>query len=78
MNIDRSINIACAKADIKRTDVAKIIGVDHSVLSRIGKQKFLNIETLNEISAVFNMSVSEFIALGEEEKINAVKVLDKQ
>lgn len=65
MNIGRSIRVACAKKDIKQKALAELSGISEVTISSLvsgGKCKQVTLEAL---VAVFDMPVSEFIALGE-------------
>lgn len=67
MDLKKSLRMALAKRDLKKIDLARKVGTSGQQVSnwlRTGKMKQSN---LVEVSAAFDMSVSEFISLGEEE-----------
>jgi plasmid maintenance system antidote protein VapI len=66
MNVGRSINIAMAKKDMRRPDLAKILGTTPQNIKNLIDRDNTSTETLRKLAAIFGMSVSEFIRLGEE------------
>lgn len=66
MNIKRSINIALAKEDKDKSWLLEQLGMKQPQLSALIKANKANTATINRIAVVFNMKLSEFIALGEE------------
>jgi DNA-binding Xre family transcriptional regulator len=67
MNIGKSIKIACAQKSMKQIELAESLGLTPITVSRMANNKgeALRKETLEELANVFEMPVSEFIALGE-------------
>ena len=65
MNIGRSIKLAQAYNDISNTELAEISGLGTSHLSNLKSKVSCSGNILEKLSEAFNMSVSEFIALGE-------------
>ncbi|MGL5486148.1 MAG: helix-turn-helix domain-containing protein [Shewanella sp.] len=68
MNIGRSIKVALAKRDMKPAQLASLMGCSTAYVSKICKSKESGIGTIKKLSDFFGMRVSEFIALGEDEK----------
>jgi len=66
MNVGRSINIAMAKKDMRRPDLAKILGTTPQNIKNLIDRENNSTETLRKLAAIFVMTVSEFIRLGEE------------
>ena len=66
MNIGKSIKIACVKKDIAQHKLAKTVGVSTVTMSTLANNKSgCKQKTLEALAEAFEMSVSEFIALGE-------------
>jgi len=65
MNIGKSIKVALAKNEMKQTELAKKIGVTHTYMSAVSNRDTCTGDMLAKLSEAFNMSASEFIALGE-------------
>jgi len=65
MNIKKSINVAVAQRSLSKRYVAEAMGVTPTRISAIANQKNLSVENLTKLAGVFNLTVSEFIALGE-------------
>lgn len=68
MDIKKSIRVACAMKDINTAECAELCGIDRTQLSTLMRRKTCNIATLYKIATGMGYKVSEFIALGEEEK----------
>lgn len=68
MNIGRSIKVALAKRDMKPAQLANLMGCSAAYVSKICKSKESGIGTIQKLSDFFGMRVSEFIALGEDDK----------
>lgn len=68
MNIGRSIKVALAKRDMKQAELANLMGCSAAYVNKICKSKESGIGTIQKLSDFFGMRVSEFIALGEDEK----------
>jgi|GEM_PF-1153788 Plasmid maintenance system antidote protein len=66
MNVGRSINIAMAQKDMRRPDLARLLGVTPPSVKAIIDRDNTTTDTLRKLADIFGMSVSEFIALGEE------------
>lgn len=66
MNIARSIRIGCARKGMNQKDLADAIDMTPATISLLvtGKRK-CNQNTLEAMSKACDLSVSEFIALGE-------------
>ncbi|MDH3354505.1 MAG: helix-turn-helix transcriptional regulator [Chromatiales bacterium] len=64
--IKKSIRIALAKNGQKQKWLADKIGTSEVQLSKWANKDHLNTATIEMIAMPFNMSVSEFIALGEQ------------
>ena len=65
MNIGRSIKIALLNAERDQKWLAGKLGVNPSTISQMAGKLFCNGPRLAELAAAFEMTVSEFIALGE-------------
>lgn len=65
MNIGRSINVALAKKDMKKSDLAREMGWSAQYVAKICKSEDLGMGSIKNLSTFFGMQVSEFIALGE-------------
>lgn len=68
MNLRKSINLACAHRGVKKAYTAEKAQTSPSHLSRIIKANRCSTDTLEKIAKALGYKVSEFIALGEEEK----------
>ena len=69
MNIGKSLKIALTLKDIKNKELAAKMGVSSAYVSGIATGvKTPSLAYLSNLSSVLGYSVSEFIALGEEEK----------
>jgi len=68
MNIKRSILIACAKKDKNQTELAEEAGMSQPQMSIIMRRNSCQLGTLERISEALNYTVSDFIALGEDDK----------
>ena len=66
MNLSKSLRVAIAKEGIKHKDLAKRIGTSSQQVSNWLKSGSIKQSSLTDICKVFNMPVSEFIALGED------------
>lgn len=66
MIVGKSIQIALVKQDMTRADLVSKAKVTNSYLSRVIKNQVSpTIVTVERLASAFDMSVSEFIALGE-------------
>lgn len=65
MNIKKSLKIALAQREKSQTWLAKKLGVTHQSVSKIGATGHSNTRTIETVCKALNMSVSDFIALGE-------------
>lgn len=66
MNIKRSVRIALAKKDMTQAEMAKIVGVTPATLSLIINREEIPTGRLEQFATAFEMSVSDFIKLGED------------
>lgn len=66
MNIGRSINVALAKRDMKKVDLASSFGWSAAYVSKICKSPEIGMGSVQKLADFFGMQVSEFIALGED------------
>lgn len=66
MNVGRSINIAMAKRDMRRADLAKVLGTTTQNIKHLIDRDNTSSENLRKLASVFEMSVSDFIKLGED------------
>ena len=65
MNIGKSLNVAMAQHDMDTRTVAQAMQVGEQRIRQIKKMPGVKPATLERLAAVFNMRVSEFVALGE-------------
>lgn len=65
MNIGRSINVALAKKDMKKADLARSMDWSANYVSKICKSPEIGMGSVKKLADFFEMSVSEFISLGE-------------
>lgn len=67
MDMKKSILIGLAKSNMTRKELCEKAGVTNPYLSYVLHGKMTpKVSTVERIAWAFNMSVSEFIALGEE------------
>jgi transcriptional regulator with XRE-family HTH domain len=66
MNLEKSFNIALAKRDMKKKDLAKQMNVTPSYITQVTKDGRLSVSKLQELSEGLGFKVWEFIKLGEE------------
>ena len=66
MNIGKSIKIACVKKEVTQDELSRLTGISKVTISHIinGRAKCRQ-DTLEKLVLAFDMSASEFIALGE-------------
>ncbi len=67
MNIKKSINVALAKKQITRQELASLMGISRTRVYAIAQQKGVQHETISALASALDMKVSEFIALGEDD-----------
>ena len=65
MNIKRSIRKCLAENDMMQKDLAGKLRVTESQVSVWINAEHLNTRVIEKLAKIFNMSISEFIALGE-------------
>jgi len=69
MNIGRSIKIGMAYKGLTTTALAKLIEMSQPHVSALSNNRHhANIDTIEKMATAMDYKVSEFIALGEEEK----------
>ena len=66
MNLSKSLRLAIAKEGIKHKDLADKVGTSSQQVSNWLKSGSIKQSSITKICKVFNMPVSEFIALGED------------
>lgn len=66
MNLKKSIQVALAQKQMRQGDLAKAIGMRASSLSSSAQRNSCSLQVLEKISAELGMTVSEFVALGED------------
>jgi DNA-binding Xre family transcriptional regulator len=66
LNLRKSLTMALAYKEMSQTELSELIDMSEAGLSRSIKNNKLTIEKLIRICGVFDMKVSEFIALGED------------
>lgn len=67
MNIKKSIRVALAERDKNMAWLTDQLDVSRARTSKIANAEALNSKSLERLSKIFGLSVSEFIALGERE-----------
>ena len=71
MDISKSIEISLIKRGWSKGDLAEKLDVSHQTVARICGNKLCGGRMLANLAKLFDMSVSEFIAVGEDnEKTN--------
>ena len=65
MNIGRSINVALAKKDMKKADLARSMDWSANYVTKICRSPEIVMGSVKKLAEFFEMSVSEFISLGE-------------
>lgn len=66
MNIGKSIRVALAQKDMTKTDLAAKLGIHLTGISQFSNRECVKSETIQKLANVFEMKVSEFVALGED------------
>jgi DNA-binding phage protein len=66
MNIRKSINKALAEAEKSKLWLSEVTGLDRKHIYTMGVKSNPNLATVQKLASAFDMSVSEFIALGED------------
>ena len=66
MNLEKSFNVALAKRDMKKKDLALKMKVTPSYITQVTKNGALSVSKLQELSEALGFKVWEFIKLGEE------------
>lgn len=66
MNIGKSIKVALAKNGMRGKELAEKLGVTQSTVSLMTSRETATGSMLKHLADVFEMSVSEFVKLGEE------------
>lgn len=67
VNLKTCIKVAMAKRDIKNKELAASLGTSTAYASQLANgHKQVSLQGLSQLAGIFNMKVSEFIALGEE------------
>lgn len=66
MNIGKSIKVALAKKDMNQQDLAEKMKVSKPYVSQLAGREHAGMGTVVLLADVFDMKVSDFIALGED------------
>ncbi len=66
MNLEKSFNVALAKRDMKKKDLAEQMKVTPSYITQVTKDGRLSVGKLQELAEHLNFKVWEFIKLGED------------
>lgn len=66
MNLKKSIQVALALKQMRQGDLAKAIGMRASSLSASAQRNSCSLQVLERIAGALGMTVSEFVALGED------------
>lgn len=67
MNLRKSVMIALAQRDMKQKDLADQLGMSQGSMSQLLGQRSCTGATLEKLAAAFDMKVSEFVRLGEDD-----------
>ena len=65
MNVGKSIKICLAKNGMQGKELAPLMGVLPQHISRLANRKTCKGHVIDQLSHIFDMKSSEFIALGE-------------
>jgi len=65
MDTSRSLRYCLADRGMKKKELAHILGVTPVTVTKLVQHKSCSHKMLNRLAAVFDMKVSEFVALGE-------------
>jgi transcriptional regulator with XRE-family HTH domain len=66
VNVGKSLKIAMAMREIKQVEMARDMKVSQVYISRLANSQHAGIGTVSKLAKALGMSVSEFIALGED------------
>ena len=66
MNLARSVRVASAIKGCAVSEVARGVGVDPSKVSQWRSTGLISLRNIEKLAAYFEMTVSEFIKLGED------------
>ena len=69
MNTGNSIKVALIHKGWSQKDLAEKLGVTKQTISVLANGKICSAARLNDLSEVFEMKVSDFIALGEDKEV---------
>lgn len=66
MNLKKSIQKAMAETGMRNNECAEALGMRATSFSKLKDRNSMNVKNLDKLAEVFGMSVSKFIALGED------------
>lgn len=66
MNLEKSLNVALAKRETNKTELAKKLGVTKTYVPQVIKTGSLSVRKLGEICDALDYTAWEFLKLGEE------------
>ena len=66
MDLSKSLRVALANSNMQKKVLAEKVGTSQQQVSNWLRSGNIKQSSLSYIAAVFNMTVSEFIALGED------------
>jgi DNA-binding Xre family transcriptional regulator len=66
MNLEMSFNVALAKRNMKKKDLANKLKVTPSYITQVTKNGALSVSKLNELAVALDFKLWEFIKLGDE------------
>ena len=66
MNIGKSVRVALAQRGLKQKDLAEKLGVSTVTACHLANDKECSGSRLRSLADVFDLTVSEFVALGED------------
>lgn len=55
---------------MKKTDLIKLCGISSNVLAKMGKDKYVSLESLEKICLTFNCDIGDIIEFEKGENIN--------
>lgn len=67
MNAGKSIKMAMAKRDMTPKDLADRMDVSRQYVGQLMNSEHIGMGTLSSLAVIFDMKVSEFVRLGEDD-----------
>lgn len=66
MNVGKSLKVALAKRGMKQVELARKMEVGEVYVSRLANSEHAGMGTVTKLAAAVEMTVGEFISLGED------------